>query len=416
LVQLLGGRPDIPGDSNYEYFFDWASLPNLNHNNEDVRKYFIKAAEYWINQFDIDGYRCDVAWGVEQRNPLFWQEWREALKNIKPDVFLEAEASASEYIYFDNRFDSANDWDLRNILMSAMNGTVTLDELNNEIQREYPENALPFRFLENHDEVRISSYLDSDRSKLGHTILLMTNGIPLIYSGGEVGELTTRDPINWSDPNNIRPYFKQLVDIRKNYIHQPDIHRLENTESSHVYSFASISANHIVVTFANFQSTETEIQSDLSSLPNEDGPYFLTNLMDGSVIEITPDNVETISISLDGYEAHMYYYANHTMDIDPIEESIVGHSFRINQNYPNPFNNTTTIQFDMDKASKTLIQIFNILGEEIHILHDDIVQPGSHRIHWNGKNQLGVDVPSGLYFYRIQSNNRVLTKKMMLLK
>jgi len=407
---------DIPGDSNYEYFFDWASLPNLNHNNEDVREYFIRAAEYWVNQFDIDGYRCDVAWGVEQRNPLFWQEWRQALQNIKPDVFLEAEASSSEFIYFDNRFDSANDWDLRNKLMSAMNGTVTLDELNDEIQRDYPGNALPFRFLENHDEVRIASYLDTEQSKLGHTILLMTNGIPLIYSGGEVGELTTREPINWSDPNNIRPYFKQLVDIRKNYIHQPDIHRLGNTESSHVYSFASISENHTVVTFANFQSAETAIQSDLSSLPNEDGPYFLTNLLDGSVIGITSDNVDSISLLLSGYESKLYYYANHTMDIDPIEKSIVGQRFKINQNYPNPFNNTTSIQFDMDIASKTTIQIFNILGEETLVLHNDIIQPGSHTIHWNGKDHFGVDVPSGLYFYRIQSNNRVLTKKMMLLK
>ncbi|MBT4686373.1 MAG: T9SS type A sorting domain-containing protein [Candidatus Marinimicrobia bacterium] len=407
---------DIPGDSNYEYFFDWASLPNLNHNNEDVRKHFIKAAEYWVNQFDIDGYRCDVAWGVEQRNPLFWQEWREALKNIKPDVFLEAEASSSEYVYFENRFDSANDWDLRNKLMSAMNGTVSIDDLNDEIQRNYPDNALPFRFLENHDEVRIASYLDSERSKLGHTILLTTNGIPLIYSGGEVGELTTRDPINWTDPNNIRPYFKQLIDIRKNFIHQPMIHRLENTETSNVYSYASVSENHTVVTFANFQSGEMEIQCDLSSLPDEDGPYFLTNLIDGSIIDISPDNVGSLPITLNSFDAKIYYYANHTMDIDPVEEAIVGHRFRINQNYPNPFNNTTTIQFEMDITSKTMIQIFNILGEKVVTIHNDIIQPGSHIIHWSGKDQSGVNVPSGLYFYRIQSNNRVLTKKMMLLK
>ena len=83
-----------PGNSNYEYFFDWASLPNLNHNNKDVRDYFIKAAKYWVQEYDIDGYRCDVAWGVEERNSDFWQEWRTALKNIKPEVFLEAEASS----------------------------------------------------------------------------------------------------------------------------------------------------------------------------------------------------------------------------------------------------------------------------------------------------------------------------------
>ena len=63
-----------------------------------------------------------------------------------------------------------------------------------------------------------------------------------------------------------------------------------------------------------------------------------------------------------------------------------------------------------------MIQIFNILGEKVVTIHNDIIQPGSHIIHWSGKDQSGVNVPSGLYFYRIQSNNRVLTKKMMLLK
>ena len=53
-----------PGNSNYDYLFDWATLPNLNHQNPDVRNYFLNVAEYWVRNYDIDGYRCDVAWGA----------------------------------------------------------------------------------------------------------------------------------------------------------------------------------------------------------------------------------------------------------------------------------------------------------------------------------------------------------------
>ncbi|MCB0753591.1 MAG: hypothetical protein KDC52_19120, partial [Ignavibacteriae bacterium] len=195
-----------PGNSNYEFYFDWGSLPNLNHQNKDVRNYFIKAAKYWVSEFDIDGYRCDVAWGVEERNTEFWQEWRNALKNIKPELFLEAEASSGNPVFYQNRFDSANDWDLRTKLINVTNGSVSIDVLDAELRKLYPYYARPFRFVENHDEVRVASSHDAQRSKLMHTILMTANGIPLIYSGGEVGELTNRDLIDWSDPDTLRSY------------------------------------------------------------------------------------------------------------------------------------------------------------------------------------------------------------------
>ena len=161
-----------PGNSSYEYLFDWASLPNLNHNNVDVRNYFEKVAEYWVKKYGIDGYRCDVAWGVEQRNNQFWQEWRKKVRNIKPEVFLEAEASSSDSTFYQKRFDSANDWDLRTKLLNTISGTTTINDMHAEVMRSY-NYGRPFRFVENHDEVRMTSAFDSRRNKLAHTILLL---------------------------------------------------------------------------------------------------------------------------------------------------------------------------------------------------------------------------------------------------
>lgn len=70
--------------------------------------------------------------------------------------------------------------------------------------------------MENHDEVRVASSYDTQRSKMMHTIIMTSNGIPLIYSGGEVGEHTNRDMIDWSDPDSLRPYFKSIINLRKN--------------------------------------------------------------------------------------------------------------------------------------------------------------------------------------------------------
>ena len=73
----------------------------------------IEAFGYWVREFDVDGFRVDVAWGIRERNPDFWSEWRRALKRIKPDLLLLAEATAREPYYFDNGFDAAYDWTYR---------------------------------------------------------------------------------------------------------------------------------------------------------------------------------------------------------------------------------------------------------------------------------------------------------------
>src|SRR5690606_5682755 len=60
-----------PGTSSFQYYNDWTELPNFNVNNDEVKNYLYGVAEYWVRECDIDGYRCDVAWGIEDRNPAF---------------------------------------------------------------------------------------------------------------------------------------------------------------------------------------------------------------------------------------------------------------------------------------------------------------------------------------------------------
>lgn len=87
------------------------------------------------------------------------------------------------------------------------------------------------------------------------------------------------------------------------------------------------------------------------------------------------------------------------------------------QNYPNPFNLQTQIQFVLSQETDVTVKVFNILGREVKTLvQSKQMSKGSHKIEWNGEDNFGNVVPSGMYLYQIQAGNSVLTKKMSLLK
>ncbi|MCK5128019.1 MAG: T9SS type A sorting domain-containing protein, partial [candidate division Zixibacteria bacterium] len=78
---------------------------------------------------------------------------------------------------------------------------------------------------------------------------------------------------------------------------------------------------------------------------------------------------------------------------------------------PNPFNPTTTISYSVPERAHVNLRIFNILGQEVQILVDNTKEAGQYEINWDAKNSA-----SGIYFYRLSYQDKVLTKKMTLLK
>ena len=83
----------------------------------------------------------------------------------------------------------------------------------------------------------------------------------------------------------------------------------------------------------------------------------------------------------------------------------------LEQNYPNPFNPSTTIEFFLTTRSYVTLKIFNLLGEEIEVLVNGELEAGEHLINWEAKN-----LPSGIYFYKLTTDNLNITKKMILLR
>jgi len=98
-------------------------------------------------------------------------------------------------------------------------------------------------------------------------------------------------------------------------------------------------------------------------------------------------------------------------------ESIVPGDFTLSQNYPNPFNPETVIEYQVQQKVSIDLAVYNILGQRVRTLKKGFVQPGFHKVIWNGKNEDGQQLPNGIYFCKlIVSNGNSSAKKMILLK
>ncbi len=91
-------------------------------------------------------------------------------------------------------------------------------------------------------------------------------------------------------------------------------------------------------------------------------------------------------------------------------------AFKLEQNFPNPFNPSTSIDYTLNTTGKVKLEIYNILGKKVKTLVNSKIVAGAHSIQWDGTNAAGKLVPSGVYFYKLEMDNMVQTRKMMLIK
>lgn len=85
------------------------------------------------------------------------------------------------------------------------------------------------------------------------------------------------------------------------------------------------------------------------------------------------------------------------------DPEVIPSQFALEQNYPNPFNPTTTIQYALPRTSRVVLRVYDMLGQEVAVLKDDIQPAGRHDAVWNGKNSQGHGVASGVYFYQLEA-------------
>ncbi|MDP4197784.1 MAG: alpha-amylase family glycosyl hydrolase, partial [Bacteroidota bacterium] len=435
----------------YNYF--WDELPNLNYDNPEVQKWITEAAKYWINKYDIDGYRFDAIWGVNARNPEFTRQLRLALKRIKPEILMLAEDKAPWPIVFDERFDMAFDWTETQGWVSqwvwqaaydapGVDANRTIFNTTNESNRAaamrasltnngkgYPPNAKILRFLENNDTQHFIRHHGIERTKMAAALEFSLNGVPLIYNGQEtginIGHPYSTGGIFFSDQTipsqdkGMFQYYRRLIQLRKAVpaLYSNNFEETPVSSSGSVFAYRRWTNNQNVFTVANMgASSVTAILSIPVARLSFDTMkvFYLTDLLNGTVQSGRLKDFESLHVSLNQYSAKIFLLADTAMavvGVEPQNASTIPEKFDISQNYPNPFNPLTVIKYSVPHAGNVTLKVYDILGKEIATLFDGYSQAGTFSVEFDGQG-----LASGIYIYSIRFNGQSLSKKMILLR
>jgi hypothetical protein len=125
-------------------------------------------------------------------------------------------------------------------------------------------------------------------------------------------------------------------------------------------------------------------------------------------------NGNTVTFSIDDIQRIEFENVTSTEDTEKLQQIV--QAFRLKQNYPNPFNPSTTIEYQIPKTAKVNISIFDINGQLVKELLHETQTEGLHRVTWDGTDQHNQPVASGIYIYKVENDNLMLAKQMILLK
>jgi glycosidase len=198
--------------------YDWTDVVQLDYDNKELWQGMIEEMKFWVEEADVDGYRCDVAYMVPTE---FWNTAREELDKIKP-VFMLAEAEQPDH--HSKAFDMSYAWELHHMLNDIAQGKKNAMDLETYFLKEdtlFPKDAYRMIFTSNHDE---NSWKGSEYERMGAATILMAvlthtlPGMPLIYTGQEAAfterlEFFDKDTVNWKD-YELAPFYKTLLDLK----------------------------------------------------------------------------------------------------------------------------------------------------------------------------------------------------------
>lgn len=165
--------------------FDWSDVAELDFANKNLRKAMVEDMKYWLTEFNIDGFRCDVAGEVPTD---FWNEATTALNKVKP-VFMLAEAEKADLM--EKAFDMQYGWDAHHILNSIAKGKKPVTDWDKhmlKIDSIYKGDDINMYFTSNHDE---NSWNGTEYERMGDAVEVFAAmtytipGVPLIYNGQE---------------------------------------------------------------------------------------------------------------------------------------------------------------------------------------------------------------------------------------
>jgi cyclomaltodextrinase / maltogenic alpha-amylase / neopullulanase len=228
--------------------YDWTDVAWLNYDSPKLRDYMTDVLKYWIREFDLDGFRCDVAGEVPAD---FWERARAEIEKIKPEVVMIAEASKPDLMV--KAFDLDYAWPFHSTLTRVMMGSspaTAIREVWEQERAKFPKGCSHMIFSDDHDESRAIARF-GERGALAASALVFTlDGVPLLYNGMEVGDTTEsgapalfeKMPVFWQVSERRKQFlefYKQIISLRRDHsaLRLGEIEWLHNSDEQRVVTF-----------------------------------------------------------------------------------------------------------------------------------------------------------------------------------
>jgi glycosidase len=430
---------------------------DFNHESEATKYYVDRVNRYWIEEYMIDGYRFDLSKGFTQFNSGgnvgLWSQYDQSRIDLLTRMADTIWASYPDtYIILEHFAENSEETVLSDygmMLWGNMNyeyNEATMGYNSDltgatHISRGWDDLHL-VSYMESHDEERLmyknlqfgnssgnynikSLPIAIQRIKLAAAFYLTIPGPKMIWEFGELGYdysinwpcmteecRTDPKPIRWDyfdDGNrrNLYKVFQALIDLREYDAFKSTNYNYKLNTTGKRLTILDSSMN--VNTIGNFGVQSININPQF---PNT-GWWYDYFSGDSILINNTQD-----LILLEPGEFHIYTTLKLPtpeqgilLDVEVVDNNETLKEFGLEQNYPNPFNPTTNIEFHISEFGFVSLKVYDLLGKEVTTLFSEDKQPGIYRIEF-----IAGEIPSGIYFYKLQTGDFIETKKMLLLK
>jgi len=267
----IDGKIVDPIDPETGKPWGWTDVADFNFDNKELWNYHRDVLKFWIEECDVDGFRCDVAHGV----PIeFWGEIIPEVRKLKPIVML-AESEGPEY--HKNGFDITYAWQFHHIMNDMAKGKKPISSIDDYLKKdraEYPPNATRLYFTSNHDE---NSWSGSEYERMGdaHKALAVLSatlpGALLVYTGQEDAlerrlKFFEKDLIEWGD-FSMEDFYKKLFALKhnntalQNATNNSDPIRLKTDKNDAIYAFRRIAdANNEILVVLNLSDKKQSVK------------------------------------------------------------------------------------------------------------------------------------------------------------
>lgn len=272
--------PDNPLTQTHPHFFwrdekgnlvpphgtDWTDVVQFDFDAPGLLDYQTEVLLHWVQKFGVDGFRCDVAWGLPTK---FWDEKIRRVRAVRPDVFFLAEAELPQQQVA--AFNVSYGFDLHHAMNSVAQGKKTasgIDEALAKFRAHFPRGGALMVFTSSHDE---NSWAGTEFERMGMgyapfaVLSFLLDGVPMIYNGQEVGldrrlEFFERDPIVWpAETHPTTKLYQVLTRLRRDH---PALHtgaaqrRLDTTDNATFYALERSAGGKKIVGFFNLTAKD----------------------------------------------------------------------------------------------------------------------------------------------------------------